>query len=168
MTENSRSQHRIYIASSSRNRRLTELTKSLREKGHTVFNFTEEDQPAAWAQLNSNGQGNHGRSIDFDQVIEMLEDQDSVKTFERDMTALKEATAVICVLPCSRSAHLELGYAIATGKRTVILYEDPEEPDLMHRAAAYLVRTIEGVHQALEDWAGENLDPTGPPRYIKC
>lgn len=102
----------------------------------------------------------------FRRVVELLEDQESVTTFNRDMKALEEATAVICVLPCSRSAHLELGYAIANGKRTIILYDDPEEPDLMHRAAGYIISGTRGVLEALERSEETKTGPRDAPTYI--
>ena len=44
------------------------------------------------------------------------------------------------VLPCGKSAHLELGYAVGKGKRTVIFMpEEPERWDVMYNFADQIV-----------------------------
>src|SRR5678816_2749619 len=40
--------------------------------------------------------------------------------FHADMEALEACTRLLLVLPCGRSAHLELGHAIGAGKETII------------------------------------------------
>jgi hypothetical protein len=40
------------------------------------------------------------------------------------MAALRRAHATVLVLPCGRSAHLELGYAVADGQRTLVLFDE--------------------------------------------
>lgn len=52
--------------------------------------------------------------------------------FKRDMDALRECEACVLVLPCGRSAHLELGWAVGAGKKTCVLELEPIEPDLMY------------------------------------
>jgi hypothetical protein len=53
--------------------------------------------------------------------------------FKCDKDALDWADTCILVLPCGRSAHLELGYAAGQGKDTyVLLHEDKFEPELMY------------------------------------
>lgn len=52
--------------------------------------------------------------------------------------ALVAADAVVMVLPCGKSAHLELGWAVGRGKRTAILLDDPVEPELMYKMVDYL------------------------------
>jgi hypothetical protein len=69
------------------------------------------------------------------------------------MTALIDCDVCLCVLPCGRSAHLELGVAIGAGKKTAI-YMPPEEnheAELMYKAiGSILVNEIE-----LNKWARE-------------
>lgn len=52
--------------------------------------------------------------------------------FTCDMDALKACTRLLLVLPCGRSAHLELGHAIGAGKETIIYMpeEGPFETDV--------------------------------------
>lgn len=67
--------------------------------------------------------------------------------FNCDMGALKACTRLLLVLPCGRSAHLELGFAIGAGKETIIYYPELEqiEPELMYKAASHLCVTMEEV-----------------------
>ena len=55
----------------------------------------------------------------------------AVDWFKRDMDALRACTACLMVLPCGRSAHLELGWAVGARKATAVLAMEPTEPDLM-------------------------------------
>jgi hypothetical protein len=48
------------------------------------------------------------------------------------MGALEDCTCCVLVMPCGRSAHLELGYAVGAGKKSIILLSDGE-PELMYR-----------------------------------
>ena len=54
------------------------------------------------------------------------------------------------MLPCGRWAHLELGYGIGTGKRTVPLWHDGDEPDITHNAVDKIVFEVADIVAALE------------------
>ena len=71
--------------------------------------------------------------------------------FRFDMDALKACDTLLLVLPCGRSAHLELGYAIGAGKKTIIYspYDIQIEPELMYKAADVLCLTMGEVLAAL-------------------
>ena len=51
-----------------------------------------------------------------------LADPRAAEGFTLDMDALKACDTLVLVLPCGRSAHLELGYAIGAGKKTIIFF----------------------------------------------
>ena len=70
-----------------------------------------------------------------------LADPRAEEGFTLDMDALKACDTLVLVLPCGRSAHLELGYAIGAGKRTIIFYPPGVhiEPELMYKAADHIV-----------------------------
>ena len=57
-----------------------------------------------------------------------LADPRAAEGFTLDMDALKACDTLVLVLPCGRSAHLELGYAIGAGKRDDHLLS-PWRPD---------------------------------------
>jgi len=45
----------------------------------------------------------------------------------------------VLVLPCGRSAHLELGWAAGQGKRTAILLDGPQvTPELMYKMVDHI------------------------------
>jgi len=73
------------------------------------------------------------------------------EAFGLDMNALKACDTLLLVLPCGRSAHLGLGYAIGTGKTTIIYYPGDIriEPELMYKAADHLCLTMDEVLAAL-------------------
>jgi hypothetical protein len=52
--------------------------------------------------------------------------------FAQDKLALQMADITVLVLPCGRSAHLELGYAVRVGQRTPVLMLESCEAELMY------------------------------------
>ena len=66
------------------------------------------------------------------------------------MTALDACEACVLVLPCGRSAHLELGHASGAGKRTIVLLAEGCEPELMYRMCSALCATVDEVLAALD------------------
>lgn len=85
-----------------------------------------------------------------DEYLRMIEHPRSIEGFDADFAAMEKADTFILLLPCGKSAHLELGWAIGAGKRTAILLEDPVEPELMYRMADHLSTS---VHELL-GWLG--------------
>lgn len=77
--------------------------------------------------------------------LEMLAHPVAIDGYGKDFAAMERADAFVLVLPCGRSAHLELGWAVGAGKRTAILLEDPAEPELMYRMVDYLAPTVEDL-----------------------
>lgn len=68
----------------------------------------------------------------------MIEHDRAIEGYQADIGALEHSDTVVLVLPCGKSAHLELGYAAGSGKNTAILLEDPVEPELMYRMVDYI------------------------------
>jgi hypothetical protein len=141
---------RIYVASSWRNEeRQQTIVLALRSAGHVVYDFRN---PAP---------GDHGFTWRVVATQEQLRDprlfRDEVLThmvaragFERDMTALRAADATVLVLPCSRSAHLELGWAAGAGQQTIVLLDNPmSEPELMYLACSRICVTLDEVVEEL-------------------
>ena len=131
---------KVYVASSWRNVRQPNVVRVLRRAGHEVYDFRN---PAP---------GDHGfgwrQCADEAQLKDPARFRDEVLThpiardaFAKDMGALRAAEATVLVLPCGRSAHLELGWATGHGQRTIVLLDDPmSEPELM-----YLMNTLVAV-----------------------
>lgn len=73
---------------------------------------------------------------------EMVEHPRAVEGYYADYSAMEKADCFVMVLPCGKSAHLELGWAVGQGKYTAILAEDPIEPELMYRMVDYISPNI--------------------------
>jgi hypothetical protein len=66
-----------------------------------------------------------------EQYVAALEHPAAIRGYKSDMDAMIRADTFVLVLPCGRSAHLELGWAAGQGKRTAIFTQDGQEPELM-------------------------------------
>lgn len=123
---------RIYVASSWRNLRQPEVVSVLRQNGHTVYDFrnpTPGDHGFSWRQCATEEQIKDLRAF----RDEVLTHPVAKAAFEKDMKALRTASATVLVLPCGRSAHLELGWATGNAQKTFVLLDDPmSEPELMY------------------------------------
>lgn len=84
------------------------------------------------------------------QYVAALEHPVAVEGYRRDFEAMQRADTFVLVLPCGRSAHLELGWAVGAGKRTAILTRDGEEPELMAKMVDHIATS---VHDLL-GWLG--------------
>ena len=85
------------------------------------------------------------KGSDWERVAEylaMVQHPRAIEGFTADFDAMKRADAFVLVLPCGKSAHLELGWAVGAGKRTAILLEDPVEPELMYRMVDYMAPSL--------------------------
>lgn len=78
----------------------------------------------------------------LDTYLEVIEHPIAWAGFTKDFEAMQKADTFVLVLPCGRSAHLELGWAVGAGKRTAILMEDPAVPELMYKMVDYLAPSL--------------------------
>jgi hypothetical protein len=121
---------RIYVASSWRNLDQPMLVTRLRGEGFEVYDFRHPapgDDGFAWAEVDPAWQ-----SWTPDQYRDALQHPLAQVGFAQDKLALQMADVTILVLPCGRSAHLELGYAAGLGQRTAVLMLEPCEAELMY------------------------------------
>ena len=135
------------MASSWRNIVQPDVVRILIEAGHEVYDFRNPHHQNS---------GFHWSDIDPDweewssaKLIDELEHPLASKGFMTDMEGLDWADAVVMVMPCGRSSHLELGYAVGKKKRTIILLSQ-SEPELMYKMADYLVTDIDQMLIALK------------------
>lgn len=145
---------RIYLASSWRNPQQPAAVEQLRAAGYEVYDFRLPEP------------GNHGfawSAIDADWrnwtphqfSLHLRKNQVAAEGFALDRAALDQCDACVLLLPCGRSAHLELGYAIGEGKRTaIVLAEEGFEPELMYLLADQISLDMEEVIEwlAYEAW----------------
>lgn len=129
---------RIYVASSWRNETQPIVVASLRERGHEVYDFKnprEGDHGFHWSDV---GMPTYDRATNSDvpvhEYLSGIEHPIALAGFRSDFEAMEWADTCVLVLPCGRSAHLELGWFVGAGRRTAILLDGPMvTPELMYR-----------------------------------
>jgi len=142
----------VYVASSWRNPVHADVCAALRSAGIDHYDFKN---PAAgtgfsWRQVKTDVEsvtepGIKPKGTDWehvDEYLRMVAHPAAVAGFRADFEAMQRADTFVMVLPCGKSAHLELGWAVGAGKRTAILLEDPVEPELMYRMVDYMTRSL--------------------------
>jgi nucleoside 2-deoxyribosyltransferase len=142
---------KVYVASSWRCKYQQSVVELLRSYGLDVYDFRNPgpgEHGFGWSEINPDW-------LAWQPEIfrRCLDHKRAVKGFSLDMTALRECDACLCVLPCGRSAHLELGWASGAGKQTAIYMppEEKHEPELMYK----MLGSILVSETELNKWAQE-------------
>lgn len=129
-------EEKIYVASSWRNNYQPAIVATLQAAGFPTYDF-REPQPGksgfSWSDISKRWM--HWTTSEY---IAALDTPIAKEGFGNDMTALRECDICILVLPCGRSAHLELGYAAGAGKKTAILCMTDAEPELMNKMVHHI------------------------------
>ena len=143
---------KVYVASSWRNRTQPLVVETLRAWGHEVYDFRHPSPD------------NHGfRWLEIDQCWEAWQPLEFIRAlshpiakagFAEDMSALRAADAVVLLMPCGKSSHLELGWAAGAGKPTAILLDGPCEPELMYKLAGFITANLAEIGRWLADEEG--------------
>ncbi len=150
---------KIYVASSWRNNYQPAVVELLRAAGYEVYDFrhpADGNDGFHWSEIDPAWKG-----WTPERFRECLEHPVARKGFAYDMEALMACDACVLVMPCGRSAHLELGWAVGAGKKTCVLLEDGE-PELMYRMVDKLALDGGEVVDWLrtdpeEEWADEDI-----------
>jgi hypothetical protein len=157
---------KVYVASSWRNERQPKVVKQLREAGHEVYDF-HNPEPG--------NNGFHWSEIDPiwqewspEKFKEALNHPIAAAGFALDFRAMRWAEAFVLVLPCGRSAHLELGWAAGQDKVTIVLLaQEPQEPELMYKLADHVCVSIRTVREILAEY--EVKEPAIPhQRFVSA
>lgn len=106
--------------------------------GRTGFSWRDVMPEGAPAGIPAKG----ADLVPVETYLEMIEHPAALAGYGADYAAMERADTFVLVLPCGRSAHLELGWAVGAGKRTAILLEDPAEPELMYRMVDHLAPSL--------------------------
>ncbi len=134
----SQPERKIYLASSWRNTMQQAVVITLRKAGFEVYDFRDAD-------------GFHWSEIDPgwltwtpETYSQMMNHPKADLGFNRDVEAMIWADTCVLVLPCGRSAHLELGWMTGQeGKETAILLnQDGFEPELMYKMVDYVAPNL--------------------------
>ena len=136
---------RVYLASSWRNVRFTNVLQALRGAGHQVYSFREANSAFRWEQLGIGAET--CKSFDFVSALFSDTVQDA---FHNDRGGIDWCDVLVMLLPCGNSAHLEAGYAKGTGKRVYFLLEQTQKPDLMYLFADACYLDLRSLLESLE------------------
>lgn len=144
---------RLYLATSWRNQRYETVKATFEAQGHFVYDFKQEG--FAWEQV-----GLDPETAGPEQLVAALNHPRAVEGFERDARHVENADALVLLLPCGRSAHLEAGYAL--GRRipvAILLSEHDYKPELMYSWADLITlelpKVISWVNRLALDDSGE-------------
>jgi len=136
----------VYVASSWRNERQPEVVAALVRADHTVYDFRHPapgNNGFHWSDIDPEWKG-----WSAERYRDLLRHPVAERGFGFDMDALHWCDACVLVMPCGRSAHLELGWCAGRGKPTVILLSDGE-PELMYKIATHVCVSLDEVVRAL-------------------
>ena len=131
---------KVYVASSWRNRTQPLVVETLRAWGHEVYDFRHPyigNDGFQWAEIDPQWE-----RWSPQQFIQALTSDLAYDGFQSDAKALRDTDAVVMVMPCGRSSHLELGWAAGAGKPTAILLDGPCEPELMYKLAGFITTNL--------------------------
>lgn len=136
----------VYVASSWRNIMHIGVCAALKSVGIAHYDFRNPPNGAGFSWKEVGGAPLAAKKgsdlVPTDQYLGMLEHPRAIEGFQADFAAMERADTFVLVLPCGKSAHLELGWAVGAGKRTAILLEEPVEPELMYRMVDYLAPSL--------------------------
>lgn len=119
---------KIYVASSWRNDKQSEVVKALRKEYFEVYDFkqpVEGDNGFHWSEIDIGW-----KDWTPQQYRRCLEHPIAKRGYNTDFAAMEWADVFIGVQPFGVSASLEMGWAAGAGKPTVLLL-DTGEPELM-------------------------------------
>ena len=131
---------KIYVASSWRNDYQQDIVRVLRDAGHEVYDFKNPPNGSgfSWEQIDK-----YWQAWDMQQYMKSLDHPLAEAGYKSDYDAMVWADTFVLVLPCGRSAHLELGWACGQGKRTMIFHPEMCEPELMTKMVDFQTDEIE-------------------------
>lgn len=139
---------KVYVASSWRNAKQTEVVEAIREAGFQVYDFKNPrpgDHGFHWSEIDPKW-----KEWSAEQFRKSLEHPIAHKGFMSDFEALQQCDACVLLNPCGRSAHLEFGYACGFGKTTFILLNEGDEPELMYWMADSICLSLDELIEKMQ------------------
>lgn len=131
----------IYVASSWRNHMQGAIVHTLRAARFEVYDF--KNPP--------NGKGFGWQEVmpSFNMMVQECPEEEylvalqhprAIEGFNSDFDAMQACDTCVLVLPCGKSAHLELGWFVGQGRRTIIVLDGPQvQPELMYKMVDHIV-----------------------------
>jgi nucleoside 2-deoxyribosyltransferase len=154
---------KIYIASSWKNKENVQImAKYLRGYGCTVDDFTDDSQGRFIFSLedleNILDTDRVQPSSYYGRVIKAMNHEMSQRAFQQDKKMIEWADVLILLLPCGKSAHMELGYAKGIGKKIIIFSHNGftmDDFEVMYGFADLITYSISEVFEKLREWSSD-------------
>lgn len=129
---------KYFISSRWRNKdRVLELTEKLRAKNQEVFCFFEFP-----TNIESTDDDPEKKMEEFESMIDWKKSKKVEKVFEYAVSRIKEADALILLLPAGRSAHIESGIAYGLGKKCIVV-GPVKKPESMYLIFSEFYKSID-------------------------
>lgn len=148
----------VYVASSWRNDVQPEVCSALFLRGVPHYDFKRpngDPDGFHWSQVMDNYQRGGeavGQKAPVDEYIRALQHPRAIEGFHKDWDAMQRADTCVLILPCNRSAHLELGWFVGQGRRTAILLDgDFVTPELMYKMVDFMTSDITSLIRWIEE-----------------
>ena len=145
---------KIYVASSWRNKNQQSVVHDLRSDGHEVYDFknpTAGNHGFHWSEIDP-----QWKTWEPGIFRDLLDHPVAKSGFKSDWDAMVWADTCVLVLPSGRSAHIEAGYFVGSGKQLVILLDkEGFEPELMYKMANSVCVSMDEVLKCLALIQGE-------------
>ena len=119
---------KVYAASSWRNPYQPHVVERLRSAGHRVYDFKNPPNSTGFEWGKIDPCWGTWTAAEYRAALRSPEAQ---RGFASDFDAMQWAEVGVLLLPCGRSAHLELGWMAGRGKKTIIWTRDGEPLELM-------------------------------------
>lgn len=136
----------IYVGGALKNNNICAVADRLRSAGYDAMDEWITPGPDADSFLHAYSRG---RGLSYTETIRGRA-VENILLFDRSFIDMSDA--FVMVLPCGKSAHLELGYAAGRGIPTFILMEEePDRFDVMPAMAGTVVRTVDELVDAIRN-----------------
>ena len=146
---------KIYVASSWRNEQQQDVVQCLRNAKHEVYDF-KNDTGFHWSDIDPDWMKWSAATFRCGLKHPLAE-----RGFKSDFDAMKWCEALVLVLPCGRSAHSEAGWCAGAGKKTIVLLNGSDEPELMYKMFDHICVDMGEVLDALAfnvcHYCGKNI-----------
>ena len=147
---------KIYVASSWRNDHQPYVVQSLRGFGHEVYDFKNPSTGGPERHPDMLDGGFHWSDIDPEwedwdvgQYRNGLEHNLAELGYLSDYVAMQWADACVCVLPSGRSAHLEAGWFVGSGRPLLFYVPEAVEPELMYKMGNGVFDNLDRLERGL-------------------
>jgi hypothetical protein len=144
---------KLYIASSWRNKHQPLVVEFCKSQGHDVYDYMDSEG-FHWSEVDKGWS-----DWDLNNYVVGLTHHRAEEGFRRDRDHIANANALILVLPCGRSAHLEAGVAHGLGKPLAIYIPQglAIEPELMYKFAGIISDDMREIEKWLTEQISTNL-----------